>query len=133
MSDQIQQKAPTAEQVIAKMTEQMGETPEVMQLLAQIKPEMVIEQARSKRFANEGSSIPDKYRQLISIAAVAGSGTPSCLSTQIGAALHNGITATEIADTLVLARFAVASTVFSNSKEALRIMAESLDTASENA
>jgi alkylhydroperoxidase/carboxymuconolactone decarboxylase family protein YurZ len=118
--------APTAEQVLAKMAAEMGETPEVMVLLSKIKPSMVVEQARSKRFANEDSSIPDKYRQLIAIGAVAGSGTPSCLKTQIGQALRAGITPIEIVDALAAARFALASTVFSNSKEGLRILVESL-------
>lgn len=118
--------APTVEQVLAGMAAEMGETPEVMELLSKIKPAMVMEQARSKRFANEASSIPDKYRQLISIAAVAGSGSPSCLKTQIGQALRAGITPIEIVDALVAARFALASTVFSNSKEGLPILVESL-------
>jgi alkylhydroperoxidase/carboxymuconolactone decarboxylase family protein YurZ len=88
---------------------------------------MVLEQARSKRFANEGSSIHEKYRQLISIATVAGSGTPSCLTTQIGQALRKGIEPVEIIDALVLARLALASTVLSNSAEGLRVLAGSLD------
>jgi alkylhydroperoxidase/carboxymuconolactone decarboxylase family protein YurZ len=117
---------PTAEQVLAKMTADMGKTPEVMALLAKIKPAMVVEQARSMRFANEDSSIPDKYRQLISIAAVAGNGTPSCITMQIGNALRQGIQPIEIVDTLVLARVALASTVFSNSKQGLRILVDSL-------
>lgn len=120
---------PTAEQVLAKMTVEMGQTPEVMALLAKIKPAMVVEQARSKRFANEDSSIPEKYRALISIATVAGSGTPSCLKTQIGQALRAGIEPIEIVDTLVLARLALASSVFSNSKEGLRILVDSLQEA----
>jgi alkylhydroperoxidase/carboxymuconolactone decarboxylase family protein YurZ len=127
MSDTTQQ--PTAEQILAKMAEEMGKTPEVQTLLAKIKPSMVQEQARSKRFAAEGSSIPDKYRQLISIAAVAGSGTPSSLKTQIGQALRQGITPAEIVDALVVARFALASTVFSNSKEGLRLLVDSLEEA----
>ena len=117
---------PTAEQVLEKMTAEMGKTPEVMAMLAKIKPSMVVEQARSKRFANADSSIPDKYRQLISIAAVAGSGSPSCLKTQIGQALRQGIEPVEIVDALVVARFALASTVFSNSAEGLRILVDSL-------
>ncbi|MDY0340781.1 MAG: carboxymuconolactone decarboxylase family protein [Coriobacteriia bacterium] len=117
---------PTIEQILAKMATEMGNIPEVMALLAEIKPSMVQEQARSKRFADEDNSIPDKYRQLISIAAVAGSGTPSCLKTQIGQALRHGVTPIEIVDTLVVARFALASTVFSNANESLRILVESL-------
>ena len=125
---------PTAEQILAKMASEMGKTPEVMELLSKIKPSMVQEQARSKHFANEDSSIPDKYRQLISIAAVAGSGTPSCLKTQIGQALRAGITPLEIVDALVVARFALASTVFSNSVEGLRALVESLgEAAPDNA
>jgi alkylhydroperoxidase/carboxymuconolactone decarboxylase family protein YurZ len=125
---------PTAEQVLAKMTADMGETPEVMVLLAKIKPAMVVEQARSMAFANQDSSIPDKYRQLISIAAVAGSGTPSCLKQQISNALRKGIEPIDIVDTLVLARVSLASTVFSNSKEGLRILVDSLgEAAAENA
>ena len=117
---------PTAEQILAKMTAEMGKTPEVMKLLSKIKPSMVQEQARSMQFANADSSIPEKYRQLISVAAVAGSGTPSCLKVQIGKALRLGATATEVVDTLVLSRFAVASTVFSNSLDGLRIHVDSL-------
>ena len=124
MSDTVQ--SPTAEQVLAKMTSEMGKTPEVMAMLAKIKPGMVVEQARSKCFANEDSSIPDKYRQLISIATVAGSGSPSCLKTQMGQALRAGITPIEIVDALVVTRFALASTVFSNSVEGLRALVDPL-------
>lgn len=126
MDSQHTHEQPTAEQILAKMAEEMGKTPEVMELLSKIKPSMVQEQARSKRFAKEGSSIPDKYRQLIAIAAVAGSGTPSCLKTQMGQALRQGIEPIEIVDALVEARLALASTVFSNSKEGLRILVDSL-------
>ena len=84
--------SPTVEQVLQGMAAQMGKTPEVMELMAEIKPEMVLENARNQRFANEGSSIPEKYRTLITIATVAGSGTPTCLKTQIGLALRRGAT-----------------------------------------
>lgn len=120
---------PTAEQILAKMTAEMGKTPEAMALLAKIKPAMAVEQARSMQFANQGSSIPEKYRQLISIAAVAGSGTPSCLKQQVSNALRKGIEPVEIVDALVLARVALASTVFSNSKDGLRILVDALDQA----
>jgi alkylhydroperoxidase/carboxymuconolactone decarboxylase family protein YurZ len=115
---------PTVEQVLQGMAAQMGKTPEVMELMAEIKPEMVLENARNQRFANEDSSIPEKYRALITIATVAGSGAPTCLKTQIGLALRKGASPTEVADTLVLARLALASTVLSNSLEGLRILAE---------
>lgn len=117
---------PTAEQVLAKMTLEMGKTPEVMVLLSKIKPAMVVEQARSMNFANENSSIPEKYRPLVSLAAAAGSGTSSCITMHIGNALRKGITPVEIVDTLVLARVAVASTVFSNSREGLSMLVDSI-------
>jgi alkylhydroperoxidase/carboxymuconolactone decarboxylase family protein YurZ len=122
MTDSTQ--GPAVEQVLQGMAAQMGKTPEVMELMAEIKPELVLENARNKRFANEGSSIPEKYRNLITIAAVAGSGTPTCIKTQIGLALRMGATPVEIADTLILARHALASTVLSNSLDGLRILAE---------
>jgi hypothetical protein len=52
---------PTAEQVLAKMTADMGKTPEVMALLAEIKPAMVVEQARSMHFAKikEGEAMAE--------------------------------------------------------------------------
>lgn len=132
MTDNTQ--GPTVEQVLQGMAAQMGKTPEVMELLAQIKPELVVENARNKRFANEDNSIPEKYRNLITIATVAGSGTPTCLKTQIGLALRMGATPTEIADTLVLARLALASTVLSNSLEGLRLLADAQrEAAPENA
>lgn len=84
---------PTAEQILAKMTAEMGKTPEVMELLSKIKPSMVQEQARSMYFAN---------------------------------ALRKGVTPLEIVDALVVARVAVASTVFSNSLDGLRILVDSL-------
>lgn len=117
-------KIPTVEQVLAKMTEDVGTTPEAMKILSEIKPSMVLEHARSRRFANEENSIPEKYRQLITIAAVAGSGAPSCIKTQIDVALHQGIDPIEIVDALVVARFALASTVFSNSVEGLRSLVD---------
>ncbi|MEL7667010.1 MAG: carboxymuconolactone decarboxylase family protein [Actinomycetota bacterium] len=126
MDSQQTPQSPTAEQILDAMAREMGKTPEVMELLSRIKPAMVVEQARSKRFAGEGSSIPDKYRQLISIAAVAGAGSASCLKTQIAQALKQGIEPIEIVDALVMARFALASTVFSAAKDGLRILVDSL-------
>ena len=131
MADNAQ--GPTVEQVLQGMAAQMGKTPEVMELLAEIKPEMVLENARNQRFANEGSSIPEKYRSLITIATVAGSGTPTCLKTRSDWRFAGEPRRRRSLIRSFSARLALASTVLSNSLEGLRALAEAQrETASDS-
>ena len=124
ISDTVGRDHPDVAQILEKMTAEIGEMPRTMELLAQLKPAMVAEQVRSKQFANSADAIPEKYRQLILVAAAAGAGAPTCIRTQVAIALKQGVTAEEIIDTLVLARFAISSTVFSSSLQALELLAE---------
>ena len=115
---------PDIAKILERMTAEIGEMPRTMELLAQLRPAMVAEQVRSKQFANSIDTIPEKYRSLVLVAAAAGSGAPTCIRTQVAMALRKGATAEEIIDTLVLARFAVSSSVFSSSLQALEVLAE---------
>lgn len=121
MSQSVQ---PQVEEILKRIETEVGEVPDTIHLLSKIKPDMVQEHARSKQFAFSQEALPEKYRQLIAIAAVAGAGVPSCIKTQVKIALRKGITVDEIVDTLVISRFALASTVFTNSVEALRLLSE---------
>ncbi|NCO66905.1 MAG: hypothetical protein COW32_07760 [Candidatus Aquicultor secundus] len=80
MSENMQ---PTIDEILKRIEAEVGAVPETMTHLASLKPEMVREHVRSKQFAFSQESIPEKYRQLITIAAVAGAGVPTCIATQV--------------------------------------------------
>jgi AhpD family alkylhydroperoxidase len=112
------------DEIIARMNEEVGFIPPTMQYLMEHRPEVVEEHARSKKFVLSRQSIPDKYKQLIIIAAAAAAGAPKCVETQTRIAIRKGISPDEIVDALLLARFALSSTVFANAADALKVAYE---------
>jgi len=112
------------EEIIARMNEEVGFVPPTMQSLLENRPEAVQEHARSKKFAFSTNAIPDRYKQLILIAAASAAGATRCVETQTRIAVRKGISPDEIVDALLLARFALSSTVFANAAEALKVAYE---------
>ncbi|PRR72566.1 carboxymuconolactone decarboxylase family protein [Neomoorella humiferrea] len=111
------------EELLAKMAQETGSEPKPMKYLAQLRPEMVLEHARSKQFAASGQAIPEKYKALISFAVAAALGSESCTLTQAKIARRKGATAEEIIEALITARFTTSSTIFSTAVNALEMLA----------
>lgn len=108
------------EELLSLIEREVGEVPDGMRYFSRLFPEMVEEHIRGKKFAFSQNAIPEKYRQLIIIAAAVASGTPACIKTQTKIALRKGITKDEIIEAILLGRFVLASTALANSAEALK-------------
>lgn len=108
------------EELLSMIEKEVGEVPDGMRYFSRLFPEMVEEHIRGKRFAFSQGAIPEKYRQLIIIAAAVASGTPACIKTQTKIALRKGISKEEIIEAILLGRFVLASTALANSADALK-------------
>lgn len=117
-----EKKSMDIQQVLKAMTAEMGRNPETMVLLAQVNEKAVFEHAANKKFAMSGEHIPKKYKILMSLAASAAMGAEKCINNYTHAALKNGISKEEIVEALVVARFVKASSVFSSSTDALKMI-----------
>lgn len=115
-------KSMNIQQLLEAMTAEMGRSPETMVLLAQVNENAVFEHAANKKFAMSGEHIPKKYKILMSLAAAAAMGAEKCINNYTQAALKNGISKEEIVEALVLTRFVKASSVFSSSTDALKML-----------
>ena len=118
-------KTMTIDQLLDAMTTEMGRSPETMVLLSQINEKAVFEHATNKKFAMSGENIPKKYKILMGIAASAVMGSEKCINNYTQSALKNGVSKEEIVEALVLARFVKASSVFSASTDALKMVLNS--------
>lgn len=115
----------TIDQLLEAMAAEMGRSPETMVLLSQINEKAVFEHAANKKFAMSGEHIPKKYKILMSLAASAAMGSEKCINNYTQAALKNNISKEEIVEALLLARFVKASSVFSSSTDALKMVLNS--------
>jgi len=112
----------TIEQLLEAMTAKMGKSPETMVLLSQVNESAVFEHVANQNFAMSGTHIPPKYKLLINLAAAAAMGAEKCINNYTQMALKSGVSKEEIVETLILTRFAKASSVMSASTEALRML-----------
>lgn len=112
------------EEILEKIKRKAGKLPKGMKYLGKLRPEMVKEHMRSKKFTEKFDSIPEKYQQLIIVASAVASGTPKCIETQVRIALNMGISEEEILDSIQLARFVLATTALANSADALKVVYE---------
>jgi len=118
---------PSIEQVLAGMKEKLGGAdPVPMQLLAQLLPEGVREQARSSQFVESLPAIPLKYKTLMYVAAAAAAGSELCTETYARRALKAGATVEEITEALLVARFVNASIVFATAVPTMEFLLEQL-------
>ncbi len=110
------------EQILATMTQEIGEVPELMFHLSELKPEMLFEHVANKKFAFGGEHIPPKYKILMSLAMAAAMGMETCINTYTKLALRKGISAGEILETLQLARYVKGASVMAASKQAIKML-----------
>ncbi len=115
----MEEKKPTLEQVLKMMTDNLGEEPKPMMLMSKIIPEMVFKQAQDRKFVYDLPNIPAKYKHLIMIAVAASVSCPMCTDTFMKIAKRSGVSKEEIAEAIITARFALASTVFASATEGL--------------
>jgi len=110
----------TVEEILRRMEEGLGEEPRPMVLMSKILPEWIPRQAGERKFLMEDlQHIPPKYKHLIMIAAAAAVGSHLCTETFIKIAQRSGVSAKEIGEALLTARFALASTVFATAIEGM--------------
>lgn len=112
------------DQLLQGMAQELGKSPETMELLSQFNESAVFEHAANKGFAFSSERIPPKYKLLMSIAVSAALGVEQCINTYTTVALRKGITEEEIVEAMLLARFVKGTTVLSTSTAAFKIMAE---------
>jgi AhpD family alkylhydroperoxidase len=120
----MEDQAKKIEQILATMTQEIGEVPELMLHLSELNPKMFMEHVSNKKFAFEGEQIPPKYKILMSLAISAGMGIESCINTYTKLALRKGITAAEILETLQLARYVKGTSVIAASQQAIKMVKE---------
>lgn len=123
----MEQTKPKIDEMLKMMAEELGETPVTMQNLAKLNEKLVYEHAANKQFAMSGDMIPPKYKLLMSLAVSAALGVESCIETYTKVCMRKGISAEEIMEAIVLARFVKGTTVISNSTSAMQLVADSLE------
>ena len=119
-----EKKQMSVEDILKMMAEGLGEEPRPMVLMSKLIPEMIPQQAMSKKFTMDLPNIPAKYKQLIMIAVAAAVSSDLCTKTYMKIAHRSGITKEEIAEALITARFALGSTVFAAATEGMAYLNE---------
>ena len=123
----MEQKKPKINEMLKMMAEELGETPITMKNLAKLNEKLVFEHAANKQFAMSGDMIPPKYKLLISLAISAALGVENCIETYTKVAIRQGISAEEIMESIVLARFVKGTTVISTSTSAMNLVVDSMN------
>lgn len=118
----MEEQAKKIEQILAMMTQEIGEVPELMLNLSKLNPDMFLEHVSNKKFAFEGPHIPPKYKILMSLAISAGMGIEPCINTYTKLALKKGITIDEILETLQLTRYVKGTSVIAAAQQAIKMV-----------
>jgi len=121
----MQNETLTVDTILERMAEGIGEEPVPMVLMAQLIPEWIPRQAQEKQFVMDLPNIPAKYKHLIMIGVAAAVSSHLCTETFIKAAHRAGISKEEIAEAILTARFALASTTFATAVEGMRYVVDS--------
>jgi AhpD family alkylhydroperoxidase len=125
----LDEEMPAVEQILQMMAENLGEEPRPMVLMSKVFPEWIPRQAQERKFVFDLPNIPAKYKQLIMIAVAAAVSSHLCTETFIKIAKRSGVSKEEIGEAIIVARFALASTVFASATEGLEyITAEGEET-----
>ena len=82
-------------------------------------PEWIPRQAEEGKFVMGLPDIPIKYKQLIMISVAAVLQNKQCTEYFIKVGKNMGLTNKEIGEAILTARFAMASTIFSNAEQGL--------------
>jgi AhpD family alkylhydroperoxidase len=118
------QARPLIDQVLQTMEKASGGDPRPMRVLASIEPEFVYEQVRSRMFVMDQPHIPGKYKHLIMIAVAAAVESQMCTTVFMKGAHLAGVTKEEIAEAIMVARQARASTIFATALEGFEALLE---------
>jgi AhpD family alkylhydroperoxidase len=116
------EKHSAVEQILKKMAEGLGEEPKPMVLLSKLVPEMIPKQAEDRKFVMDLPTIPPKYKHLIMIAVAAAVSSHLCTETFVKIAHRAGVSKEEIAEAIITARFALASTTFASAVEGMEYL-----------
>lgn len=108
---------PTLEELLRQMEDMSGGDPRPMRVLGSITPGFVFEQARGRKFIMEQPLIPPKYKHLIMIAIAAAVESTMCTTVFMKGAAKAGVSKEEIAEAIMVARQARASTIFATAVE----------------
>ena len=112
------QEADIAE-TLRKMEEMIGEKPVPQLLMSKVVPEWIPRQMDERLFVMQLPNIPEKYKHLIMIAVAAAVGSKMCTEVFTKIAKKRGVTEREIGEAILIARFALASTIFATVTPAL--------------
>ena len=107
------------EDIFKRMGEMIGEKPVPQLLMSKVVPEWIPRQMDERQFAMQLPNIPEKYKHLIIIAAAAAVGSKMCTEVFTKIAKRRGVTEREIGEAILIARFALASTIFATATPAL--------------
>ncbi len=107
------------EQILKKMEELIGEEPKAQALFAKLVPEWIPRQMDERQFVMSLENIPEKYKHLIMIAVAAAIGSKMCTEVFVKIAKRRGVSDREIGEAILVARFALASTIFATATPAL--------------
>lgn len=109
-------------ELLKAMEDELGSEPETMVLLSKLHEKSVFEHAANKNFAMGGEHIPPKYKLLMSIAVSAALGFEGCAEIYTTVANKKGVTADEIMEAIMLARFVKGTTVLNTATNALKLL-----------
>lgn len=111
-----------ADKILREMEKNSGEVCNPLNLTSKIMPEWIPRQAEEGKFVMSLPDIPVKYKQLIMISVAAVLQNKQCTEYFIKVGKHMGLSNKEIGEAILTARFAMASTIFSNAEQGFESM-----------
>jgi alkylhydroperoxidase/carboxymuconolactone decarboxylase family protein YurZ len=113
-----------ADKVLREMEKNSGEVCNPLILTSKIMPEWIPRQAEEGKFVMTLPNVPPKYKQLIMISVAAALQNKQCTEYFIKVGAHMGLTSKEIGEAILVARFAMASTIFSSAEDGFSSLVE---------
>jgi len=107
------------EEILRRMEETIGEKPLPQLLMSKVVPEWAQRQMDERQFVMKLENIPEKYKHLIMIAVAAAVGCEMCTEVFTKIAKRRGVSDREIGEAILVARFALSSTIFAAATPAL--------------
>jgi len=107
------------EEILKKMEEMIGEKPVPQLLISKIVPEWIPRQMDERQFVMKLENIPEKYKHLIMIAVAVAVGSKMSTEVFTKIAKRKGVSNREIGEAILVARFALSSTIFATATPAL--------------
>ena len=108
-----------SDEILKKMEEIIGEEPKPQKLFSKVVPEWTPRQMDERQFVMKLENIPEKYKHLIMIAVAAAVGSKMCTEVFTKIAKRRGVSDREIGEAILVARFALSSTIFATATPAL--------------